>query len=120
MKYYDENAPFGSDRNQAFERKKRRAALYLNAHKELLEQEDYLKAYNKILDEYAREFAYNVLQKPIALVSVKEREAESSRLNFQAELLSKEEIEKFQNDAMYITDWVKSGKPLIIYKRSEN
>lgn len=71
MDTYDEDAPFGNDRDQALERRKRRAALYITAHKELLKQQDYLSAYNKILDEYAREYAYVCLQQPISVVSEK-------------------------------------------------
>lgn len=48
----------------------------MTAHKELLENADYLKAYNRILDEYAREYAYVILGKPITIVSDQERENE--------------------------------------------
>ncbi len=112
MKY---NYMFGSDRNQTFERRKHRAALYINAHKELLQQAEYLTTYNKILDEYAREFAYIALKNPIAVVSDEERESESSMLDFEVSTLDKEKIERYKEDAIYIVDWVKSGKSLVVY-----
>lgn len=114
MKYY-KNTPFGSDRDQTFERRKHRAALYINTHKELLKQKEYLTTYNKILDEYAREFAYIALKKPIAVVSDKERESESFMLDEEANTLDKEKIEQYKEDAIYVVDWVKSGKSLIVY-----
>lgn len=115
MDTYDEDAPFGSDRDQALEKRKRRAALYITAHKELLKQQDYLSAYNKILDEYAREYAYVCLQQPISVVTDKERENESLSLAFEIACLGKKKVERYKNDAIYIVDWVKSGKNLIVY-----
>lgn len=112
---YDENAPFGDDRDYKHEQRKRRAALYIHIHKELLKDADYLKTYNKILDEYAREYAYNVLKKPISIVSDEERELESSTLDFQIACLGKRKVERYKDDAVYIVDWVKSGKNLIVY-----
>ena len=116
MNYYDKNVPFGSDRDRTFEQRKHNAALYITAHKELLQQAEFRTAYNKILDEYAREFAYIALQKPIADVSDQERESESAMLEFEAVNLGKEKIERYKDDAAYVVDWVKSGKSLIIYR----
>ena len=115
MKGYDVHAPFGSDRDQELEKRKHRAALYLSVHKGLLQKEEYLRAYNKLLDEYAREFAYNILKKPIALVSEEERAVESASLESEASTISKKKLERYIEDVEYIVEWVKSGKSLIVY-----
>lgn len=112
---YDPDAPFKSDRDERHEDRKRNAALYITAHKELLKNADYLIAYNKILDEYAREFAYTVLNHPISVVSDKERESESSILATFIHDISKKKMESYKADAEYIVEWVKSGKNLIVY-----
>lgn len=112
---YDPDAPFKSDRDEQHEDRKKHAALYITAHKELLKDADYLTAYNKILDEYAREFAYTVLNHPISVVSNKERESESSILASFIPDISKKKMESYKADAEYIVEWVKSGKNLIVH-----
>lgn len=114
--FYDPKAPFGDDRDETHERKKRRAAVYIAAHKALLKDADYLNAYTKILDEYAREFAYHVYNKPISVVSDDDRDTQIFSLEFEATCLGKKEVARFKEDAIYIVDWVKSGKSLIVYK----
>lgn len=113
--FYDPDAPFGYDRDERHEERKKHAALYITAHKELLENADYLKAYNRILDEYAREYAYVILEKPITVVSDQERENERFILETFISDISKKKMESYKADAEYIVEWVKSGKNLIVY-----
>ena len=113
--FYDPDAPFGYDRDERHEERKKHAALYMTAHKELLENADYLKAYNRILDEYAREYAYVILEKPISVVSDQERENERFILETFISDISKKKMESYKADAEYIVEWVKSGKNLIVY-----
>lgn len=61
------------ERDGKHEESKKHAALYICAHKELLKKSDYRIAYNKLLEEYARDYAYHVLEKPITVVSDEER-----------------------------------------------
>ena len=112
---YNPNAPFGDDRDEQHERKKHRAAVYFCAHKELLKDADCLNAYIKILDEYAREFAYNIQKQPISIVSDEDRDIQIFALEFEAQCLGKKKVERYKDDAMYIVDWVKTGKSLIVY-----
>lgn len=115
-KPYEEEYTFGSDRDQAHEEKKHRAALYIRAHfKELMKDEAYKKAYYKLVDEFAREFSYIVHNKPITVVSDEQREFEGSTLDFEISIKGRKKIEKYKADAIYIVDWVKSGKNLIVY-----
>lgn len=114
-KRYDPTAPFGSDRDEAHEQRKHRAAVYFCAHPQLLKDADNLKAYTKILDEYAREFAYNILKKPISVVSDEDRDIQIFALDFEAKCLGKKKVERYKEDAQYIVDWVKQGNSLIVY-----
>ena len=112
---YNPDASFGDDRDETHERRKHRAAVYIAAHKALLKDADYLNAYTKILDEYAREFAYNIQKKPISIVSDEDRDTQIFALEFEAKCLGKKKVEHYKEDAIYIVDWVKSGKNLIVY-----
>ena len=103
------------DRDEKHEEIKRHAALYICAHKELLKKSDYRIAYNKILEEYARDYAYHVLEKPITVVSDEERAFSDSALDFELCLTEQNEVQTYKKDAIYIVDWVKSGKNLIVY-----
>ena len=103
------------ERDGKHEEIKRHAALYICAHKELLQKPDYLIAYNKLLEEYARDYAYHVLEKPITVVSDEERAFLDSALDFELSIIEKNEVQNYKKDAIYIVDWVKSGKNLIVY-----
>ena len=103
------------DRDEKHEEIKRHAALYICAHKELLKKTDFRIAYNKILDEYARDYAYNVLKKPITVVSDDERELSDSALDFELCITDRNAVQGYKKDAQYIVNWVKSGKNLIVY-----
>ena len=73
------------DRDDRHEEIKKHAALYICAHKELLKKSDYRIAYNKLLDEYARDYAYHVLEKPITVVTDEERAfSDSNTIRFGA------------------------------------
>ena len=74
---------------------KRHAALYICAHKELLQKPDYLIAYNKLLEEYARDYAYHVLEKPITVVSDEERAFLDSALDFEFSIIEKNEVQNY-------------------------
>lgn len=112
---FERNVGYIDDRDYKHEEIKHHAALYICAHKELLQDEDYRIAYNKILDEYARDFAYHALRKPITVVSDEEREFSDSSLAFELCLTEKSEVQTYEKDAIYIVNWVKSGKNLIVY-----
>ena len=99
----------------AHEEIKKHAALYICAHKELLKKSDYRIAYNKLLDEYARDYAYHVLEKPITVVTDEERAFSDSTLDFELCLTEPSEVQTYKKDAIYIVDWVKSGKNLMVY-----
>lgn len=103
------------DKDYKHEEIKHHAALYICAHKELLEKDDYRIAYKKILDECARDYAYHVLKKPITVVSDEEREFADSALDFELCVTEKSALESYKKDAIYIVNWVKSGKNLIVY-----
>ena len=133
MKYYDDyetgessfrkhkkfyHITYGSDRDQAHERKKYRAAIYIRAHfKTLMKDEDYKKAYYKLIDEFARENFYLINRKTLAIVSEEQREVENSLLDYEIADRGKKKIEKYKQDAIYMVDWVKEGKNLIVYKQ---
>ena len=111
-----ENDFYGvDDRDDRHEEIKKHAALYICAHKELLKKSDYRIAYNKLLDEYARDYAYHVLEKPITVVTDEERAFSDSTLDFELCLTEPSEVQTYKKDAIYIVDWVKSGKNLIVY-----
>ena len=114
--HYNPNAPIGDDRDEVHERRKRRAAVYMAAHKSLLKKEEYLTAYTKILDEYAREFSYHMHGKPLSVVSDDDRDTQIFSLEFEANCLGKKKVDRYKEDAEYIVDWVKAGKSLIVYK----
>ena len=111
-----ENDFYGvDDRDDRHEEIKKHAALYICAHKELLKKSDYRIAYNKLLDEYARDYAYHVLEKPITVVTDEERAFSDSTLGFELCLTEPSEVQTYKKDAIYIVDWVKSGKNLMVY-----
>ena len=65
-----ENDFYGvDDRDDRHEEIKKHAALYICAHKELLKKSDYRIAYNKLLDEYARDYRKLVEMKNQKLLS---------------------------------------------------
>ena len=108
---------FGGDRDQNHEKKKYRAFLYIRAHyKELMKDEDYQKAYHKIIDEYVREYAYAVEHRSIATVTESQREAEYGYLDQVIESKGKRKVNQWKEDAIYIVEWVKAGKSLIVYR----
>lgn len=112
---FERNLNYYDNRDDKHEEIKKHAALYICAHKELLKKPDYRIAYNKLLDEYARDYAYHVLEKPITVVSDEERAFLDSALDFELSIIEKNEVQKYKKDAIYIVDWVKSGKNLIVY-----
>ena len=112
---FEQSFGYIDDRDEKHEEIKRHAALYICAHKELLKESDYRIAYNKILEEYARDYAYHVLEKPITVVSDEERAFSDSALDFELCLTEQNEVQTYKKDAIYIVDWVKSGKNLIVY-----
>lgn len=115
-KPYEEEYTFGSDRDPEHEEKKRRAALYIRAHfKELMKDESYRIAYYKLIDESARELSYMVDNKPLIKVTEKERDFEGSVLDLQISIEGKRKVERYKSDAIYIVDWVRSGKSLMVY-----
>ncbi len=113
--FYEQSFDYVDDRDDKHEEIKRHAALYICAHKELLKNPDYRIAYNKLLDEYARDYAYHVLKKPITVVSDEERAFTDSTLDFELCLTEQSEVQTYKKDAIYIVDWVKSGKNLMVY-----
>ena len=80
-----------------------------------MKKSDYRIAYNKLLDEYARDYAYHVLEKPITVVTDEERAFSDSTLDFELCLTEPSEVQTYKKDAIYIVDWVKSGKNLMVY-----
>ena len=83
---------------------------------DITESEENLQAWQSfILDEYAREYAYVILGKPITVVSDQERENERFILETFISDISKKKKESYKADAEYIVEWVKSGKNLIVY-----
>ena len=80
-----------------------------------MQKPDYLIAYNKLLEEYARDYAYHVLEKPITVVGDEERAFLDSALDFELSIIEKNEVQNYKKDAIYIVDWVESGKNLIVY-----
>ena len=38
-----------------------------------------------------------------------------SALDFELSIIEKNEVQSYKKDAIYIVDWVKSGKNLIVY-----
>ena len=38
-----------------------------------------------------------------------------SALDFELSIIEKNEVQNYKKDAIYIVDWVKSGKNLIVY-----
>ena len=112
---FEESFDYYDERDERHEEIKHRAALYICAHKELLKKPDSCIAYSKLLDEYARDYAYHVLEKPITVVSDEERAFSDSTLDFELCLTDQSKVATYKKDAVYIVDWVKSGKNLIVY-----
>ena len=112
---FDPSEDFTYDLDCRHEERKRHAALYICAHRELLKNADYRHAYNKILDEYASDYAYHVLGQPITVVNDAERAFADFVIKSELAAVEKGELQKYKKDAIYIVDWVKSGKDVIVY-----
>lgn len=114
-RFYEDGYCFGSDRDQEHEQRKRRAVIYIRAHfDELMKDEAYKIAYYKIVDQMARDEAY-ICGEPLTVVTERARELENSFLDFEITLRTKRILETYKEDAVYMVDWIKSGKSLLVY-----
>ncbi|MBE6534977.1 MAG: hypothetical protein E7678_08470 [Ruminococcaceae bacterium] len=91
--------------------RKRRASLYIRAHlAELISDDSYKSAYNRLVDEFIREYACIMLGEPIFTVSEKDIELEEAALDFEIAVEGNARIEEYKSDAIYIVKRFKAEK----------
>lgn len=110
----EEHGEFGKYNDPELEEKKYWGLLYIHLHKKkLLKNEDYKKAYIKLLDESIRRDYYMFTKKILLKVDNGYRNDGMNALD--ADVMDKEdEINWHKDDAIFIMNWIKEGKSLIL------
>lgn len=114
--FLDDNSEKYDRYNDALYTKKNRAVLYLHLHQELMTDEHYKKAYDKLRDDEVRSCAYWMENKAIVgPITEEDRDAENFILDLQLDEYGVDRVERYKKDAIYIVQRIAAGQSIFTY-----
>lgn len=115
-KHFDDGSEKLDRYNVRLYTQKNRAVLYLHLHQELMTDERYKKAYDRLRDEGVRSCAYWMEHKAIVgPITEEDRDAENFVLDMQLDEYGADRVDRYKKDAMYIVQRIEAGKSIFTY-----
>lgn len=113
--YFEEpNIPFDYSENEYDDEqikiweKRQRALLYLYKHQELLDQERYKTAYDRIRDFCVRQVEYDMNDRIVSDITEEDRSFLTLALDIESSIKG-DEIEFYKDDVEFIVQWLEDG-----------
>lgn len=88
--------------------KRQRALLYLYMHQELLAQERYKKAYDRIRDFWIRQVEYGMNDRIVSDITEEDRGFLTLALDIELSIKGNE-VESYKDDVEFIIQWLEKG-----------
>ena len=113
--YFEEQrCPYGNCENEYDDEqikiweKRQRALLYLYKHQELLDQERYKTAYDRIRDFCVRQVEYDMNDRIVSDITEEDRSFLTLALDIESSIKG-DEIEFYKDDVEFIVQWLEDG-----------
>lgn len=118
--YFEEpNGPYDNCENEYDDEqikiweKRQRALLYLYKHQELLDQERYKTAYDRIRDFCVRQVEYDMNDRIVSDIIEEDRSFLTLALDIELSIKG-DEVESYRDDVEFIIQWLEKGNCFVL------